>query len=511
MAVSQKNKNLQLLVDFSSNYLQNQCMLGSLVKRIQNGKSFDFSRAESIVIHDYQSLSQKTLQVLIDGFGVGDIGPSLITRDGKTHTCKRVCRKIIKTLVGPIIVNRTGYYQKGQSLLFPLDACLNLPLSSFSYQLQYRLAYESARGSFSDASDSFYQSNKIKIHKQSIEEIAVAVSQDFDGFYEQKVDPKKLDQVNNLPIIVLSLDSKGIVMRKEDLTEGTRKAAELSKPKLKHRLTSGEKLNRKRMATAAAVYSIDRYVRTPADVTNELEKTTQDKAKKRPKPVFKRVWARIEATSEEVTDDVFSEAIKRDKDLNKTWVVLIDGDLNQLRRTKKRIRKINKSALICLDIIHVIEYLWRAGRAFFETEHQKCESWVKAKLTEILNGSAGYAAGGIRRSGTLQKLTGNRKKEVNITANYILKNTQYMKYDEYLSQGLPIASGVIEGVCRHVIKDRMDLTGARWTMRGAEATLKLRSIKASGDFEDFWAFHEQAQFNRNYVNIDICFDSVKSI
>jgi len=84
-------------------------------------------------------------------------------------------------------------------------------------------------------------------------------------------------------------------------------------------------------------------------------------------------------------------------------------------------------------------------------------------------------------------------------ANYLLKYAEFLRYDQYLVSGLPIATGVIEGACRHLIKDRMDLTGARWSLQGAEAVLRLRSLRSSGDFEEYWRFHEKEELERNHV------------
>jgi len=81
-----------------------------------------------------------------------------------------------------------------------------------------------------------------------------------------------------------------------------------------------------------------------------------------------------------------------------------------------------------------------------------------------------------------------------------LKNNRpYLKYDEYLSAGYPIASGVIEGACRHLINDRMSITGARWGLKTAEAILKLRSLRSSGDLKGYWAFHKQQEWERNHA------------
>ena len=74
-----------------------------------------------------------------------------------------------------------------------------------------------------------------------------------------------------------------------------------------------------------------------------------------------------------------------------------------------------------------------------------------------------------------------------------------MKYDEALVAGFPIASGIIEGACRHLINDRLDITGARWGLKGAEALLKLRSLKSSGDFDEYWNFHKRQSKKRLYT------------
>lgn len=85
-------------------------------------------------------------------------------------------------------------------------------------------------------------------------------------------------------------------------------------------------------------------------------------------------------------------------------------------------------------------------------------------------------------------------------ANYLLKHNGGMAYHKYLDAGYPIATGVIEGACRHLIKDRMDVTGARWCLNGAEAILKLRSLRSSGDFESYFEYHKQQELRRNHIS-----------
>ncbi len=152
-----------------------------------------------------------------------------------------------------------------------------------------------------------------------------------------------------------------------------------------------------------------------------------------------------------------------------------------------------------MDFVHVLEYLWKAAWCFFEKGDDKVESWVAERAVKILNGQCSQVAKGIRLSATRRKLA--KREAVDKCANYFVKNKRRLQYGEALSAGLPIASGVIEGACRHLINDRLDITGARWSLQGAEAILKLRSLKSSGDFEAYWGFHKRQSKQRLYSHI----------
>jgi hypothetical protein len=125
---------------------------------------------------------------------------------------------------------------------------------------------------------------------------------------------------------------------------------------------------------------------------------------------------------------------------------------------------------------------------------------VEERLSRILFGDSSQVAAGMRRSATLRGLTKRRRKTVDACANYLLGHTRYLRYDRYLAAGLPIATGVVEGACRHLIADRMDLTGARWSLAGAEAVLRLRALRSSGDFDEYWRFHERCEYERNHAS-----------
>jgi hypothetical protein len=179
-------------------------------------------------------------------------------------------------------------------------------------------------------------------------------------------------------------------------------------------------------------------------------------------------------------------------------VTSVDGNETQIRELRRMARKNNFDLTIIVDIIHVVEYLWAAGRVLHFASGWELENWVRHRLLEILRGKAGLMAGGMRRSATRRGLSFKAREPADTCAHYLLKYSPYLRYDCYLSQGLPIATGVIEGACRHLVKDRMDVTGARWSLTGAEAVLRLRALRSSQDFDEYWAFHEVNEYERTH-------------
>ncbi|MHC5863338.1 ISKra4 family transposase, partial [Nostoc sp.] len=197
----------------------------------------------------------------------------------------------------------------------------------------------------------------------------------------------------------------------------------------------------------------------------------------------------------------FDQALHHDPNRQKRFCALVDGNKQQLSLLKKFALQHHLNFTIVLDIIHVIEYLWKAAFAFYSDTSKQAETWVSKRLQLILEGKSSSVAAGMRRSATLRQLTTEERKPVDNCARYLLNNANYLKYDDYLKAGLPIATGVIEGACRHLIKDRMDITGARWSLAGAEAVLRLRSLYISGDWHEYWRFHLQQEHKRNHLSL----------
>lgn len=457
-----------------------------------------FSDIEKLVETEGRELLRLLLQAHIDTRGLGDLGPLVDGMDNISRTHKRIGERQIKSIFGTIECERLGYGKRGYDSLFPKDSHLNLPENSHSYELQRRVALEVMKGSFDDAIEAITENTGQLIHKQQIEHITVAASKDFDSFYQANLSDNHIEEAKEKPLLILTTDGKGIVMHKDDLRPATRKKAKESDKKLEKRLSSGEKRNSKRMATVASVYNIDRFIRSADDFKKELDSIPLIEEAKRPKPIAKRVWASVEKESEDVIKEMFEEGLRRDPEKSKTWVILVDGAPSQISRIESEAKSRNISITIVCDIIHVIEYLWKAAWAFFDKGDRSAEAWVNERFIAILEGKSSSVAAGIRRSATNQKLKKAAREAVDTCCDYLLNKSHYLKYHEYLAQGFPIATGIIEGACRYLIKDRMDITGARWRIVSAEAVLKLRSLKASGDFTEYWRFHEEQEFIRNH-------------
>lgn len=445
-----------------------------------------------------RELMRLFLQEHIDNRGCGMCEEDVRGADGVERTRVRLQRRKIETVFGTVEQNRAGYGYPGVESLHPLDAELNLPDERYSLELRRRVADQVAGNSFDETFETIRKVTGAKAAKRQIEELTVRAARDFGVFYRLRR-AEAVEGPSDGSILVISADGKGVVMRPKDLRDHTRKAAEAATQKMGTRLSKGEKRNRKRMATVAAVYTVMPHVRQPEDLI--AKNRFHQEALPRPRPERKRVWASLEKEPEEVIREAFAEARHRDPTGEKTWVALVDGNWDQIRILKKIARKNGLHLTIIVDLIHVIEYLWKAGRVFHPVSGPELESWVEHRLLEILKGKAGPMAGGMRRSATLQGFSPEVRKPVDTCAAYLLNHAPYLRYDRYLAQGLPVATGVIEGACRHLVKDRMDVTGARWSLAGAEAVLKLRALKSSHDFEEYWTFHEACEYERNHEKI----------
>lgn len=417
-----------------------------------------------------------------------------VTGNDDVHrTHHREASRPVECLFGTVEVQRDRVGARGSDSRVPADAAMNLTGDRFTFGVRQRVAEEAARGSFDAAVMAIRSSTGAELVKRQAEALALVAAQDFDAFYEEGTREAGSEPATTADLLVLSVDGKGVVMRLDGLRDATRAAATRSKTKLKKRLSKGEKANRKRMATVATVYDVEPAPRTRGDIVGELDGEPRSA---RPKPRRKRVFASVKKPVGDVIDDVFAEAARRDPTHSRRWVALVDGNRTQIEEIERAAADEGVEVTVVLDVIHVTEYLWKAAWEFFSEGDPAAEAWVRRYLSEILDGRASIVAAAIRRAATARKL--ESRKNVDKAAAYFLRKKGLMRYDQYLRDGLPIATGVIEGACRHLVKDRMDITGARWSLDGAEAVLRLRSLRVSGDLGAYWPFHQAREFERNH-------------
>ena len=399
----------------------------------------------------------------------------------------------LQTVFGAVEVTRHAYRRRGERNLYPADANLNLPHELHSHGLRELSAIEASRGSFEDAMDAVGRVTGVGLGKRQLERLAVSAAVDFEAFYSQTAHLQA--EVTDGDLLVLSADGKGIVMRPDALRPATAKAAAKATGKLTTRLSKGEKRNRKRVAEIGAVYDLTPIPRTPRDIIGRDPDTERPMS---PKASNKWLTASVVDNAATVISSIFDEAQRRDPGHQRTWVALVDGAKHQIDciQAEAKARKI-KVAVVC-DFIHALEYLWSAAWAFFAEADPDAEAWVNAKALAVLSGQASTVAAAIRRKATCLNLKPQQRRSADRCASYLLAKRDYLNYPQALAAGWPIATGIIEGACRHLVKDRLDITGARWGLQGAEAILKLRALRSNNDWDSYWTFHLKQERHRTH-------------
>jgi hypothetical protein len=393
------------------------------------------------------------------------------------------------TVFGPVTVRRLAYRAPGQPNIYPADAALSLPAGRHSHGLR-RLA---VRGSCDTAKAAIGARCGPVAGKRQIEELVQAAAVDIDGFYAQRVPVPCTSEV----LLVLSADSKGIVMRPEGLRPATRKAAADKKRVFRTRLATGEKPCRKRMAALACACDAAPAPRRPHDVIAVPGgRSGQRQARRGPHAEVKWLTGSVACDAKEVIGAAFGQAEARDRQHARTWVVLVDGDRHQIELIEAEAARRKAAVRLVIDLVHVLEYLWAAAWCFHARDDPAAEDWVAVQALAVLAGRARQVTESLTAQAARHGLTESQRTGVETCVRYLTNNEEYLRYDQALSSGWPIATGVIEGAGRHLIGDRLDITGSRWGIEGAEAVLRLRAVIDNGDFEAYWAFHLHREHDR---------------
>jgi len=398
-------------------------------------------------------------------------------------------RRGLETIFGEVIVTRLAYRTKGTENLHLQDAALNLPAGRHSNGLAERCAIEASRGSYEEAKAAIERSTGVGLAKRQVEALARHGACDVETFYANACrEPAEVTDA-----LVITCDGKGIVMRPDALRSATMKAAAQGKHKLQTRLSKGEKKDRKPMAELAVVYDCAPVSRQPSDILARASDGPKPEA-----PIAANKWctASVVTNASEVITTAFDEAERRDPGHERPFVALVDGAKHQIDVINREARRRQMSVTIVVDVIHVLEYLWKAARCFFSETDSAGEAFVAEKARWVLEGKAGIVAGAIARKATMLGLDAEARKNADECVRYLKNKAPYLNYPKALAAGWPIATGVIEGSCAHLVRDRFDITGARWSLDGAEAMLKLRAVRTNGDWDSYWQHHLAEEHKR---------------
>ena len=153
-------------------------------------------------------------------------------------------------------------------------------------------------------------------------------------------------------------------------------------------------------------------------------------------------------------------------------------------------------AFFVLDIFHVMERLWTAAHSFHKQGRSR--TICNQQIEKVINRRCGPGDWWLQANAVQEEASSIIRYELEKVIGYMERNREHMRYDICLELGYPIGSGAVEGACRNLINDRMELTGMKWSRNGAEATIRLRSVDINGDWEDFWEFYRKKERNRLY-------------
>ena len=370
------------------------------------------------------------------------------------------------SVFGKVTFGRAYFYRAGHSHC-PLDAALSLPARCYSDFLMELAGLLAVDGVFDKSLKVLAKLLGLALPKLALETWVCEESVLVTGFYDQKA---VFPATSEGSILVAQADGKGVPMVRSETAPA------------KARRGKGDKKTQKKEAIATAVYTIEPYRRTPQQVVDALFKKATPQPE-RPAPCHKQVFASLDGKA---------AALRRLAD----WVARRDGrpirDRVALTDGAEALQKHMLAKLpgfrLVLDFIHVDEYVWKAGTALYgETDPQRA-AWVEDQLLDILSSRADDVIQRLEDKASGLPKSSQAGKTLRQVANYLRRNRAYLDYAEYLRRGWPIGTGVIEGVCRHLVKDRMELSGMRWTVAGADSLLAVRAVNENGDWEEFHAF-----------------------
>ena len=460
--------------------------MAALVRQAaKDGRPID--QVERSLWQSLLALGRTMLSGYVEAVGAGDVGATLAHDGRELNRLEAMHERRYVSVFGELTVRRYVYGSRETQKheVIPTDAVLGLPEGEFSALLAEWDQAFCVQGSYAQSRQTVQRILGLGQSVRSLEQMSVSMAGAVEEFRTSQPVPPAAEEG---AIVVLTADGKGVPMRRE--------AGEESATVNGHR-TKGQKANKKRMACVGGAYTIDPFVRTGEDVVDELLRDARQAD--RPEPCHKQLRAEltrpidgVEVNGKERIFQWLAEEVQvRNPSGDKPVVCVMDGE----RALWKRLKGLIFGVVCILDLFHVLERLWQAAHCFHAEGSREAQEFVTDRLLRLLRGEVGYVIGGLRQMMTKQGLTGWRRRQLTAVIGYLQANRRFMNYDEYLAAGYPIGSGVAEGACRHLVKDRMELTGMRWRVPGAQAVLDLRAVYINGDWDAFQE-HRVAQERR---------------
>lgn len=455
---------------------------GRLVERaVDDGTSLgEFERS---LFDRLLEIGLVTMQQFLAMQGDGDRGETAVDDDGHTlYRSEQPVTRRLRTIFGEhqfaAYVYRRRRHSNTPIALRPVDERLGIAPDRFSPLLQEFTMLLAVEQSFEPAADAFEAIFRQRLSVDTLERVSRRMGWQAGEFLDALEVPPA-DEEGEL--LVQTADGKGVPLVREDAQ------------RLKSFDEKPQRPGNRRMATLAGVYSVDRYVRTPEQIVEALFRDKRDtpppERLPRPKPRHKHLLARFSQVLEEIDETEAisgsvlalswaSREVEQRRRKDQVLIRLMDGQ-HSLWDTIEACGEVPAEYVVdILDVVHVSGYVWRAAKAFHShREHQ--EAFARERLLRILQGDVKGVVAGLRRLATVRNLRGSPRKEIDTVCGYFKAHQDRMRYDEYLAAGYPIATGVIEGACRHLVKDRMERSGMRWTLEGAQAMLNLRALRHS--------------------------------
>jgi hypothetical protein len=472
--------------------LQAHQQFDALLALVEEAKSQRIDCFEGDVFAGLLGLGLTLVRLFVDNKGTGDTGPSLDTAAGAWKRLENLHPRRYVSIFGDLTIERTVYGTRAMQKIqaAPLDAELGLPDSDFSYLLQRWLQERCLDTDYAGSIQGLAAILHLNPSVRSVEHMTRQMAADVPNFQAQQPLPSTAAQAE---LLIATADHKGVPMVRRD------------RPTAKHDEES-ERPGVKRAACAGAVYTTAPFVRAADDVLDEVRRKAR--AAERPPPQGKVVWAEMaqevdgEAASgrEVVLANICAELDRRDPTETELVIVLCDGE-RALWTTFAAM--LLRPYVGILDLWHALTYLWLAAKVFHGGKLAQ-EAFVTARLRMLLAGKVGGVIKGLKQMGTQQGLVGEKKRTLAKVVGYLERNREHMQYDQYLRAGYPIGSGVIEGACRHVIKDRMERAGMLWTLDGASALLRLRVVHTNGHWDEYQEYRI-AQEQKALYGVDAAF------